>query len=188
MAQHDEPYVKSRRISFAGRLVTLVALVAAGIGLSPAAAHADTWRTATGSAWGQTQATASAAAQTNARTALANLAAQLGEVCTNVTSSATLVYVVPSGGGYQYSGTATGLCAPAPPPPSYTVSRTATARGEGSTPAAAQQNGAAAARAAILGAGADCTGYQTTAVNYVYVTPTGSWYIYDVTVSALCVQ
>ncbi|MEU6407204.1 hypothetical protein [Microbispora sp. NPDC046933] len=188
MAQHDEPYGISRRISFAGRLMILVALVAAGIGLSPAAAHADTWRTATSTAWGQTQATASAAAQASARTALANMAAQLGEVCTNVTSSATLVYVVPSGGGYQYSGTATGLCAPAPPPPSYTVSRTATARGEGSTSTAATQNGAAAARAAILAAGADCTGYQTTGVNYVYVTPTGSWYIYDVTVSALCVQ
>ncbi len=105
-----------------------------------------------------------------------------------MTSSATLVYVVPSGGGYQYSGTATGLCAPAPPPPSYTVSRTATARGEASTYSAAVQNGTATARAAILAAGGDCTGYQTTAVNYVYVAPTGSWYIYDVTVSALCVQ
>ncbi|MBP2708362.1 hypothetical protein JOL79_31745 [Microbispora sp. RL4-1S] len=188
MAQHEEPYGKTRRGSLAGRLTLLAALVAAGIGLNPAAAHADTWRTATAQAWGQTQATASAAAQSNARAALTSLASQLGEVCTNVTSSATLVYVVPSGGGYQYSGTATGLCAPPPPPPSYTVSRTATARGEGSTSGAAQQNGEAAARSAILAAGGDCTNYQTTAVTYVYRTPPGDWYIYDVTVSALCVQ
>ncbi|GLW21736.1 hypothetical protein [Microbispora triticiradicis] len=188
MAQHDEPYGQSRRGSLAGRLLMSVALAATGIGLSPAAAHADTWRTATGSAWGQTQSSASAAAQASARNALASLATQLGEVCTNVTSSATLVYVVPSGGGYQFNGTATGLCAPAPPPPSYTVPRTATARGEGSTPGTAQQNGAAGARAAILAAGGDCTGYQTTGVTNVYTTPTGSWYIYDVTVSALCVH
>ncbi|WP_182876181.1 hypothetical protein [Microbispora sp. H10670] len=188
MAQHDEPYGQSRRGSLAGRLLIPVALVAIGIGLSPAAAHADTWRTATGSAWGQTQSSASAAAQASARTALTQTAAQLGEVCTNVTSSATLLYTVPSGGGYVYGGTATGLCAPAPPPPSYTVPRTATARGEASTYSAAVQNGAAAARAAILAAGGDCTGYQTTGATNVYTTPTGSWYIYDVTVSALCVH
>lgn len=188
MAQHDEPYGRSRRGSLAGRLLMLVALVAAGIGLSPAAAHADTWRTATGSAWGQTQASASAAAQTSARTALTQTAAQLGEVCTDVTSSATLAYTVPSGGGYVYNGTATGLCAPAPPPPSYTVPRTATARGQASTYSVAVQNGGAAARASVLAAGGDCTGFQTTGVTYVYAAPDGSWYIYDVTVSALCVH
>ncbi|XVQ87602.1 hypothetical protein ACQP2K_09340 [Microbispora siamensis] len=59
-------------------MMMLVALAATGIGLSPAAAHADAWRAATGSAWGQTQATASAAAQASARTALTQMAAQLG--------------------------------------------------------------------------------------------------------------
>ncbi|MEU7913218.1 hypothetical protein [Microbispora bryophytorum] len=188
MAQHDEPYGGNRRGRVAGRAMLLGALVAAGIGLSPAAAHADTWRTATSTAWGQTPSTASAAAQASARTELANQAAQLGEVCTSVTSSAGLQYAVPSGGGYVYGGTATGLCAPAPPGPSYTVPRSATARGEGNTSTAATQNGATAARAAIVSAGADCTGYQTTGVTNVYTTPTGSWYIYDVTVSALCVR
>ncbi|WP_182906162.1 hypothetical protein [Microbispora sp. H13382] len=188
MARHDGPCGGNRRGRLAGRSMLLGAVVAAAIGLSPAAAHADTWRTATSTAWGQTQSTASAAAQANARSALNSLAAQLGEVCTNVTSSASLQYTVPSGGGYVYGGTATGLCAPASPGPSYTVPRSATARGEGSTSTAATQNGAAAARAAILAAGADCSGYQTTGVTNVYTTPTGSWYIYDVTVSGLCVQ
>ncbi|MEV4454687.1 hypothetical protein [Microbispora sp. NPDC049633] len=187
MAQHGEPYGGNRRGRLAGRSMILGALVAAAIGLSPAAAHADTWRTATSTAWGQTQSTASAAAQANARSALNSAAAQLGEVCTNVTSSASLQYTVPSGGGYVYGGTATGLCAPASPS-HYTVPRTATGRGQGSTSSTATQNGAAAARAAILAAGGDCTGYQTTGVTTVYATPDSSWYIYDVTVSALCVQ
>ncbi|MGW5261025.1 hypothetical protein ACWEQG_08635 [Microbispora sp. NPDC004025] len=187
MAQRGEPYGGNRRGRLAGRSMILGALVAAAIGLSPAAAHADTWRTATSTAWGQTQSTASAAAQANARSALSSLAAQLGEVCTNVTSSASLQYTVPSGGGYVYGGTATGLCAPASPSP-YTVPRSATGRGQGSTSSTATQNGAAAARAAILAAGGDCTGYQTTGVTTVYATPDSSWYIYDVTVSALCVQ
>ncbi|MEV7807236.1 hypothetical protein AB0O28_30255 [Microbispora sp. NPDC088329] len=187
MAQHEETYGGNRRGRLAGRSMIVGALVAAGIGLGPAAAHADTWRTATATAWGQTQTTASAAAQAGARGELTRLAAQLGEVCTNVTSSATLQYAVPSGGGYVYGGTATGLCAPASPSP-YTVPRSATGRGQGSTSSAATQNGAAAARTAILAAGADCTGYQTTGVTTVYATPDSSWYIYDVTVSALCVQ
>lgn len=30
--------------------------------------------------------------------------------CSNVTVTTSLVYVVPSGGGYQYSATASGYC------------------------------------------------------------------------------
>ncbi|GII75715.1 hypothetical protein Sru01_06970 [Sphaerisporangium rufum] len=184
MRRHE---TTSRFRPFTRRLAVLLITIAAGLGLGPVAAHADTWRTATGSGWGSTPDTASAAAQSSARAELTRQAAALGEVCTGVTSSATLSYTVPSGGGYVYSGTATGSCAPAPPSP-YTVPRGATARGEGRTYSLARDNGAARARADILVAGGDCTGYQVTNMAQVYTAPDGSWYIYDVTVSATCVR
>jgi hypothetical protein len=168
------------------RRLGIMSLVAAlGLALSPGVAHADTFRTATASGHGPTYAAGSAAAQANARAALAAQARQAGEVCPSVTSSASHVYTAPDGSAYVFSGTASGWCVPAPPPPSYTVPRSATRRGEGRTAAAAHTAGNQAASAAILAVGIDCTNW-TSSASYVYVAPDGSWHIYDMTVSALC--
>ena len=67
-------------------------------------------RTATGSGWGPTQTAGAAAAGNNAVANLNSAAAAAGQTCSNISYTATLVYVVPSGGGYQYSATASGYC------------------------------------------------------------------------------
>jgi hypothetical protein len=118
---------------------------------------------------------------------LNTLAAQFGEVCTGVTYTTTLVYVVPSGGGSVYNATATGSCAPPPPPPAFTVARSATAQGQGSSWTAADASGAQTARAAILAVGANCANW-TTSSTLVWVATGGVWYITNVTVTAMCVQ
>jgi hypothetical protein len=163
--------------------MTVSLLAGLGLGLIPAAAHADTLRTATATGWGADQGTAAATAESNARYALASQASQAGEVCSNVTTSSTLIYVVPSGGGDVFSATATGLCGP-PQPVQYTVARSATVQAQGRGSGEAVANGERAARASILSVGINCTNWATTAT-YVYATPDG-WNIYNVTVTALC--
>ena len=169
------------------RFITASVLVAVGLAVTPVAAHADGWRTATAQGFGLTQATASANAQSNARIALTSQAAQFGEVCTNVTSSGTLIYVVPSGGGYQYGATATGYCAPPPPPPVYDTPRSATSQAGASNGGAAQQAAYLAAQSAILAVGHNCTNW-TAQYTLVYSAPGGVWSIYNATVNAVCVD
>ena len=79
--------------------------------LSPAAAHAATTRSASGNAWGQTTTIAEANAKVMALNALNALGRSLGETCGDVSYQTYLIYIVPSGGGYQYGATATGSCA-----------------------------------------------------------------------------
>jgi hypothetical protein len=169
----------------ARRLGVMSLVAALGLALSPGVAHADTYRTAGASGHGPNHAAGSAAAQANARAALAAQARDAGEVCPSVTSSASHVYTAPDGSAYVYWGTASGWCVPAPPPPSYTVPRSATRRGEGRTAGAAHTAGIQAARAAILAVGVDCANW-TSSASYVYAAPDGSWHIYDMTVGALC--
>jgi hypothetical protein len=169
------------------RLITASVLVAVGLALTPIAAHAAGWRTATAQGFGLTQGTGSANAEANARSALTSQAAQFGEVCTSVTSSSTLIYVVPSGGGYQFSGTATGYCAPPPPPPVYDTPRSATSQAGASNGGVAQQAAYQAAQSAILAVGHNCTNW-TAQYTLVYAAPGGVWSIYNATVNAICVD
>jgi hypothetical protein len=164
------------------RLVGVAILAALGLALSPVAAHAAGWRTASAQGSGPTAAAGSANAQNNAIAALNAQAAQAGEVCSSITSSATWVYTAPGGAAYVYNGTATGYCAVPPP---YTVSRSATRQGGGSSAAAAQTAGFNAAKADILGVGVSCTNWSATYAS-VYTAPGGAWYIVNATVSALC--
>ncbi|MFC4532972.1 hypothetical protein [Sphaerisporangium dianthi] len=163
------------------RLASVCALVVARTGT----AHAGTWRSADATGSGPTPWAGAQNAEANARATLASQAARLGEVCTNMTATSTLIYTAPGGAAYVYSATATGLCAPAPPAPAYTVPRSATAQGSGGNSLTARNNAAAAARAAVLAAGVDCTGWTTT-YSTVWTAPDGSWYIYNATVTAMC--
>ena len=187
MEQQTGTRTASRRGGFVRRALVVSALALVGLVLSPVAAQAATTRSATGQGFAIDPGAAQANAQANALGALNTLAAQAGEVCTGVTYTLTLVYVVPSGGGYVYNATATGSCAPPPPPPAFIVARSATAQGQGSNWAAADANGAQTARTAILAAGVNCTNW-TTASTLVWVAPEGVWYITNVTVTAMCVQ
>jgi hypothetical protein len=170
--------------TFLRRSLVVAAVVALGLGLNATAAHADGWRTATATGSGSSHAAGSTAAQNNARSALINAAAQAGETCSSITTSATHVYTAPGGAAYVYSGTATGFCAVVPPPV-YSVPRLATRQGGGSSAAAAQSAGAQAAQADILAAGVACTGWSVS-YTHVYTAPQGAWHIYNATVSATC--
>ncbi len=166
------------------RSLVIAAVAALGLGLNPTAAHADGWRTATATGSGSSHPAGSAAAQDNARYALISAAAQVGETCSSITTSATHVYTAPGGAAYVYSGTATGYCAVVPPPV-YTVPRSATRQGGGSSAAAAQSAAAQAAQADILAVGVACTGWSAS-YTHVYTAPQGVWYVYNATVSATC--
>lgn len=170
------------------RLMVVALAATMGLVVLPAtAAQANTWRSATSTGWGPSPSAGQSNATANARAALNSLAASLGETCTNVTvSTPRHLYTAPDGSAWIYEATATGYCTPAPPPPSYTVPRSATQQGGGSSSSAAIQNGSQAARAAILAVGVDCTNWATTS-SHVYTAPGGAWYIYNVTVTALCV-
>ena len=102
---------RDRFRALAGRTAMVSALALLGVALSPVAAQAGTIRSASGNAWGQTRATAEANAKVMSLNALNSVARPLGETCTGVTYSTYLIYIVPSGGGYQYGATATGDCA-----------------------------------------------------------------------------
>jgi hypothetical protein len=96
----------------ARRLSILSAVVALGLTFSPATAHAATIRSKTGNDWGPDRSVAAARAESAAYWALYDFARSLGETCTGVTySNVDLVYIIPSGGGYVFSATATGTCA-----------------------------------------------------------------------------
>ncbi|MFC6086193.1 hypothetical protein [Sphaerisporangium aureirubrum] len=165
-------------------MTAVLAALVLGVGLSPAVAHADTYRTASSSGSGPSHSAGAANAAGNARAALNSQAAAAGEVCPSVTTTTTHVYTAPDGSAYVYNATASGWCAPPPPSP-YTVPRSATAQGGGSSSSAAQSNGAAAARSAVLAAGVACTGWSYS-YSTVYIAPGGAWYIYNVTANALC--
>lgn len=109
----SEAKAKSATIVRRGLSVTAVAAAAAaGVILSPVAAHASA--TLSGSAqgvWGATAGAAQANAESQARSNLLSAASSRGySTCINISYSDTLVYVVPSGGGDVYNSTATGLC------------------------------------------------------------------------------
>ncbi|MEO3810927.1 hypothetical protein ABGB17_18160 [Sphaerisporangium sp. B11E5] len=174
----------SRFLTAAARLLTVPAALVLGLALSPAAAHADTYRTASSTGSGPTTYSGQTNAANNARAALNSQARAAGEVCPSVTTTTQLVYTAPDGSAYVYNATASGWCTPAAAPP-YVVPRSATAQGGGSSSQAAQSNGAAAAQAAVLAAGVACSGWQYSYA-VVYIAPGGAWYIYDVTASALC--
>ncbi|MFD0664766.1 hypothetical protein [Thermocatellispora tengchongensis] len=101
-----------------------------------------------------------------------------------MTTTSTHVYTAPDGSAYVFSATASGTCVPQPQP-AYTVPRSATRQGGGTSSTAAIQAGSQAARADILAAGVACANWSTTSTP-VYTAPGGAWYIYNVTVSAMC--
>jgi hypothetical protein len=70
---------------------------------------------------------------------------------------------------------------------SYTIPRSASAVGQGRTSDVAKHNGAQEARAAVLAAGGDCTNWSQSD-RTLFIAPDSSWYVYEVTVSALCVH
>jgi hypothetical protein len=93
--------------------MSVVAAVATlGLALSPVAAHAGTTRSASGMGWGPTWSAAIPNAEANAAGNLYDLARSYGETCTGITYTSSLYYIVPGGGGYVFSATATGDCAP----------------------------------------------------------------------------
>ncbi|GAA3567333.1 hypothetical protein GCM10022419_055110 [Nonomuraea rosea] len=169
-------------------LRSLPALALAAAVVTGPSAYADTYRTATASGSGPSWSAGTTNAENNARAALNQQAAQVGEVCPSVSVSSTHVYTAPDGSAYIFYATASGTCVtapPPPPPPSYTVPRSETRQGGGATASAAIQNGAQAARSAVLAAGVACTNWQT-ASTFVWAASGGVWHIYDVTVSATC--
>jgi hypothetical protein len=176
--------VTQRNTSLLRRTSVLAVTALLGVGISATAAHADGWRVATAQGSGTSHEAGSANAQNNARAALTSAAAQAGEVCTSITSSATHVYTAPGGAAYVYNGTASGYCTVVPQP-SYTVPRSASRQGGGSSASAAQSAGRQAAQADILAAGVACNGWSTSYA-HVYTAPGGAWYIYNATVTAMC--
>ncbi|TXK40072.1 hypothetical protein [Nonomuraea sp. C10] len=177
--------LSARRPAQVLRLVLVLALtLTAGAVLSAPAALAAAYRSATSSGWGPSPAAGKAAAEANARAALNQQAAAAGEVCSGVSVTTRHLYTAPDGSAWIYEATASGNCE-VPPPVSYTVPRTETRQAGGTSPNVAVENGAQAARAALLAAGQACTGYATTS-SLVYTAPGGVWWIYDVTVSATC--
>ncbi|MET9251572.1 hypothetical protein [Nonomuraea sp. NPDC003709] len=159
--------------------------LAAAVTLASPPAHADTFRTASSSGWGPSWSAGQANAEANARAELNRQAAQAGEVCPSVSVTSAHVYTAPDGSAYVFNATASGTCVPQPPGPSYPVARSETRQGSGATSGAAVQNGAQAARAAVLAAGVNCVNWTTTSA-LVWAAPGSVWYIYDVTVSANC--
>jgi hypothetical protein len=95
------------------RLALLTGAAALGLALTPAAANASTVRSASGTGWGTTWNTAIPAAEAQANGNLYQLARSYGEACVNITYTTSLYYIVPGGGGYVFSATATGTCSPA---------------------------------------------------------------------------
>jgi len=90
----------------------LATAAALGLALTPAAAHAGTIRSASGQGWGSNWDVATTRAEAAANGNLYQLARSFGEVCVNVTDTASLYYIVPGGGGYVFNATATGNCSP----------------------------------------------------------------------------
>ncbi|MCA2221933.1 hypothetical protein [Nonomuraea aurantiaca] len=97
-------------------------------------------------------------------------------------SAASLVTVTALGLGAVAADAATDQSAM-----SYTIPRSASAVGQGRTSDVAKHNGAQEARAAVLAAGGDCTNWSQSD-RTLFIAPDSSWYVYEVTVSALCVH
>jgi len=95
----------------ARRVSILSAVVALGLSLSPVAASAATTRSKTGYGSGPDWSVATAHAENDAYWRLHDFARSLGETCTGVTySDVNLYYIIPGGGGYVFTATATGTC------------------------------------------------------------------------------
>jgi hypothetical protein len=92
------------------QLAILFLLVAAMMGVTQTAAQAAGWRSADAQGWGVNRALAAADAENKAHQTLVRLARKDGEVCSNFSYTSWEIYQVPSGGGFQYGATATGLC------------------------------------------------------------------------------
>jgi hypothetical protein len=168
------------RLATASAAATSVAVVP-GTALAPAA-HADTVRTATASAYGGTAAIGAANAESEARRNLAIQAIGAAEVCRSVTSSSEQTYRSPDGSTFVYSATATGTCGLVPP---YSSLRTATSVGAASTLDAASSNAVAAATALVSAPGGSCA-YWVYSATVTYVAPTRTWYNVQATARALC--
>ena len=102
----------SGRLSVLGRRVAVVsAATALGLAVAPIAANASTIMSETRTGWGMSQSDAAAAAKANAYGDLYEAAYALGETCTGITySNVALIYMVPGGGGFVFTATATGTC------------------------------------------------------------------------------
>jgi hypothetical protein len=160
-----------------------------GLALSPLAAHASASLSGTGQAWGANTAAAEANANSQAYSSLLSAASSHGfSTCVNVTYSDTLYYAVPSGGGYVYNSTATGLCGNLVFQAGATLS--ATGQALGATPSAGQANAESLAHSNLLSA-ASARGY-TTCINITYsdslyyVVPSGGGYVYNSTATGSC--
>lgn len=163
-----------RGLSVVGLLAGLV------LGLSPTAAQAEGWRTANSTADGANQSAVEAMAKLVASEGLTIQADQAGETCTNVSVTATLVWIAPGGAAYVYQGTARGFCAVTPP---FTVYRTST-RQAGSTNASAAFNSSRQlAQNDILAAGINCTNWV---VQSHLISASGGWFVYDSSAYAVC--
>jgi hypothetical protein len=102
---------KRRLGALVRRVAVLSAITALGLAVAPAAADAATTRSESSSGWGTDWNAATINAESNAFWKLHDAARALGETCTGVTySNVGLIYIVPGGGGYVFSATATGTC------------------------------------------------------------------------------
>jgi len=181
-----------RRISYRtliGGTAVLAAVAAVGLALSPVAAQAGTSLSATGQAFGATSGAAMANAEASAYSNLSTLAQSDGYVCTGITYTTSLYYVVPSGGGDVYNATATGNCGPPPPPSPPGPTLSATGQAWGATSGAAIANAEASAYGNLYtlaqGRGETCTGITYTASLY-YVVPGGGGDVYNATATGTC--
>jgi hypothetical protein len=88
------------------------AVAASGLTFGGVAAHASATLSASSTAvWGATDSQVQRNAENAAYGNLWSAAQAHGySTCVNVTYNDTLYYIVPSGGGYVYDSTATGLC------------------------------------------------------------------------------
>ena len=159
--------------------------------LAPAAAHASATMSATATAvWGATDGAARANAEADAFGNLWQAAQAQGySTCINVTYTDTLTYIVPSGGGYVYNSTATGLCGTVVFHAVQTMSATGPQTWN-STYGSAEQSAEANAKGVLLQA-AQAQGLSTCInITYsdtlVYAVPSGGGDVFVSTATGLC--
>jgi roadblock/LC7 domain-containing protein len=161
------------------------------LSLSPLAAHASSTLSAgSGQVWAQSSSTAESEAETAAYQNLLRVAQSHGySTCIDVTYSDSLYYIVPGGGGYVYTSTATGLCG-------NEVFQQGTTLSAGSGQVWAQSSSTAESEAETaayqnLLRAAQSHGYSTCIdVTYsdslYYIVPGGGGYVYTSTATGLC--
>ena len=173
------------------RVSAVSGAAALAFALAPAAAYASATMSASAtSVWGATDGAARANAEAGAFGNLRQTAQAQGySTCVNVTYSDTLYYVVPSGGGYVYNSTATGLCGNVVFHPGPTMSATGPQTWN-STYGSAQQSAETNARSVLLQA-AQAQGYSTCVnITYsdtlVYAVPSGGGDVFVSTATGVC--